>query len=403
MGAAFLRRMDWLGAVRARGYLKLLALLNIVTLAVLLVTSKNGVDRNGFLLGSDFISFWTSGRMLVAGADVYDTAAHIGWQRAYFASSTGYTAFFYPPLFLPLCWPLGFLGYFPALAAWLLATGAVYMTAVRRWLGDSGVPAPLWLLLLAFPAVLIVVTHGQTAFLVAGLLGLGLWLVPVRPLLAGVLLGLAAIKPQFGPLVALVLLLTGEWKAIFAAIATILVLAGLSTLFFGAGVWPEWLAAGGRARLAMEAGVVPFGKMTSVFAALRLLGMPVMAAYILYGVVAGIVVALAIRCSWKRSFTPALAAVALAGAPLLTPFALDYDMVLLAFPLAWLAGQGLATGWRDWEKLAVLLAFVAPAFARSLALNFGLPIMPLVLMLLFVVLVRRATGELPVHSIDTHQ
>lgn len=386
----FLRRMGWLGRERAIGYLRIAAFLNVAMIVLLVLTSHGGVDRNGFLLGSDFISFWTSGRMLQQGADVYDAAAHIAAQRQFFASARGYTAFFYPPSFLPLCWLLGLPGYFPSLAAWLIATGAVYLAAVRRWLRAACVGAPLWLLFLAFPAVPIVVTHGQTAFLVAGLLGMGVWLVPERPVLAGVLFGLATIKPQFGLLVPLALLLTREWRVMVSAAVTALVLGVLSAALFGPHLWRDWLAASVRAQAAMEAGAVPFGKMVSPFVAARLLGTSVDFAYVLQiaAVLAvGLGIGFAGRC---RRWTPGLGAAVLAGALLATPFALDYDMVLLAFPLLWLMGEGLRTGFVSYEKLAIMLAFAVPAFARPLALNTGIPIAPLALGLLFLVTVRRA-------------
>ena len=385
-----LKTMDWLGPARVRGYLRLLALLNGAMLAFLVATSSGGVDRNGFLLGSDFISFWTTGRMLREGGAVYDAAAHIAAQRAFFASAEGYTAFFYPPSFLPLCRPLGWLGYFPALALWLLASGVVYILALRPWWKAARVETPIWLLVLAFPAVPIVITHGQTAFLVAGLLGLGAWLVPARPILAGVLLGLATIKPQFGVLVPLALLLTREWKVLGAAAATALALAAFAALAFGLGLWSDWLAASARAQAAMEAGAVPFGKMVSPFAAARLLGAPVGLAYAVQGAVAlAVAAALAALCR-RRVWSSALAAAMLAGAPLVTPFALDYDLVLLAFPLLWLAGEGLRGGFAPYEKLAIALAFVAPAFARPLALNAGLPVAPFIAAFLFAMIVRRA-------------
>lgn len=400
MGADFLRRMDWLGASRAGGYLRLLALLNVAMLVVLVATSSGGVDRNGFLVGSDFISFWTTGGMLHAGGDPYDGAAHIAAQRAFFASDTGYTAFFYPPSFLPLCWPLGLAGYFPALALWLIATGALYIAAARAWWKAAAVPQPLWLLAIAFPAMPIVMTHGQTAFLIGGLLGLGLWLVPPRPVLAGMLIGLATIKPQFGLLVPLALLLTGEWKAIGGAALSALALALGATVLFGAQVWPEWLAASARAEEAMAAGAVGYAKMMSPFAALRLLGAPAAMAYAVQAAVTLALVALVARAAWRRRWSPSLAALILAAAPLATPFVLDYDLVLLAFPLLWLTEQGLRHGFADWEKLAILLAFAAPAFARPLAMNAGMPVMPLVMALLVWTVWRRAMEAVAIVQVD---
>jgi hypothetical protein len=388
MGWDVLRRADWLDA-RARGYLLLLATVNLAVLAVLLATAQGGVDRNGFLLGTDFLSFWTTGRMLHEHGAVYDTAAHIAAQRRYFAQDGVYTAFFYPPVFLPFCYPLGAVGYFPALAAWLLATGGAFVLALRAWARRLRLDVPLWLAVIAFPAVPIVITHGQTAFLVAALLGLGALLVRERPLLAGVLFGVATIKPQFGLLVPLVLLVTGEWRVIAAAAATFLALALMAALAFGAQVWPDWLAMTGAAQTAMAEGIVPFAKMQSPFAALRLLGAPPGFAYAAQAAVSLAVAAALGWAGWRRGYSLALGAAMLVGALLVTPFVLDYDMVLLAFPLAYVVARGFA----PWEKLVAALAFLAPAFARPLAMEGGVPLMPLVLAALFILLLRRALRE----------
>lgn len=391
MGVGFLRDAHWFGPERARGYLWILALLNLATLAWIVATARGGVDANGFLLGTDFLSFWTAGQMLHAQTEVYDVVAHVTAQRTYFAQANVYTAFFYPPSFLPFCYPLGLLPYFPALGLWLVATGAAYLAAARLWLRAAGLPHSLLLLAAAFPPVLITVTHGQTAFLVAALLGLGTLWVRDRPVVAGICFGLATIKPQFGLLVPLVLLLTGEWRVIVSAALTAVLLALAATLAFGADVWPRWLAVSGAAQAAMNEGAVGFAKMQSAFAASRLLGAPLALAYGLQ-VAVGLAVAAAIGwAAWRRRYSLALGVTMLTGALLATPFVLDYDMVLLAFPLIWLAGSGF----RPWEKLIAALTFVAAAFARPLAVYLDLPIMPVVLAAFFLVLVRRA-AEAPV-------
>jgi hypothetical protein len=386
LNLGFLRDASWFGPERARAYLWLIAIPSVALPLILILTSHGGVDRNGFLLGTDFISFWTAGHMLVGGADVYDTAAHIAAQRRYFAAPGAYTAFYYPPTFLPFVFPLGFLPYFAALAAWLVATGAAYFAVVRQWIRSVKLDWPAWLLTIAFPPVLISVTHGQTSLLVAALLGLGaLWVSP-RPWLAGVCFGLATIKPQFGILVPLVLLVTAEWRVILAAALTAVLLGLLTTLAFGPHVWSGWLAASHEARTVLEQGNVGFGKMQSPFAAARLLGAPVAVAYGLQFIVGIGVAAALVWAGWRRRYSLALGSAMLAGAPLATPFVLDYDLVILAFPLLWLAGQGF----RPWEKLIAALAFAIALFARPLGVFLGVPTTPLVLVALFVVLVRRA-------------
>lgn len=386
VGVAFFRDAQWLGPERARGYLWLFALLNAVTLLFLLATSRGGIDRNGFLLGTDFLSFWTAGRMLHEGGEVYTAAAHIAAQRELFAQDGAYTAFFYPPSFLLFCYPLGFLPYFSALALWLLSTGMAFLAAARLWLRRAGLDRPLPLLAAAFPPVLITITHGQTSFLAAALLGSGALLVRKRAVLAGVCFGLATIKPQFGVLVPLVLLLTGEWRTIAVAGVTALLLGLVTTLAFGPAVWSGWLTISGEAQAAMTEGAVGFAKMQSPFAAARLLGAPPALAYALQGAIGLAVAALLGRAAWRKRYSLALASAMLAGAPLVTPFVLDYDLVLLAFPLIWLATKGFG----PWEKLAMVLAFAGTAFARPLAIELGVPIMPMVLLVFFVVLVRRA-------------
>lgn len=394
-----LRRADWLTAKRVRAYLWLLAIVNLATLAALFITSRDGVDRNGFLIGTDFLSFWTVGRMLQSGGAPYDQAAHIAAQQAYFTQADAFTAFFYPPGFLPFCYPLGWLPYFAALVLWLLATGALFAFSLTRWLRAFPIRAPWWLLLAAFPATVIEITHGQTAFLLAGLLTLGMLQAATRPYLAGMLFGLATLKPQFGMLMPVVLLLTGQWRVGVTAVVTACALGVLSAALFGAQVWSDWYALTRAAQSAMDAGSVGYAKMVSPFASLMLLGLPQGIAYIGHALVAVIVAGMLGMASWHRRFTAELGALALAGAVLVTPFVLDYDMLLLMPAMIVLASRGSAQGFRDWERMAVFLAFAAPAFARPLGMNLHLPIMPPIAFFLFWVLWRRVrTAPLESHS-----
>ncbi|MXP42810.1 DUF2029 domain-containing protein [Altererythrobacter soli] len=389
MGVGFFRDADWLGPRRARGYLWLLALLNLASIVLLTGTSNGGIDRHGLLLGSDFLSFWTTGGMLQVQENIYDPAAHFAAQQAFFVQEGAHTAFFYPPPFLLICYLLGFLPYFPALAVWLLATGAVYFATVRLWLRRSGIRWSALLILAAFPPVVITVTHGQTSFLVAALLGLGVLLARAHPLLAGICFGLATIKPQLGILIPLVLLVTGEWRVIAAAAVTAVLLGLAATAAFDPAVWLDWIAVSETAQAAMTGGLIGFGKMQSPFAAAMLLGASPQFAYTVQGLVSLAVTGALCRAAWRKSFSPALGAAMLAGAPLATPFVFDYDLVLLAFPLIWLTGSGF----RRWEKLIAAGAFIAAAFARPLAMSFSIPIMPLVLAAFFIVITRRALDE----------
>ncbi len=385
MQRGFLKSADWLDAARAGAWLRLVALVQAATLIWLVATSSAGVDSNGYLIGSDFLSFWTSGAMLVSEATPYDVAAHIARQRAFF-SQDGYVAFFYPPPFLLACYPLGLLPYFPALAAWLAATGAAFLAAVRLWQREFLPARAVGLLAAAFPPTWLTITHGQTSFLAAALIGAGMLLVVRRPWLAGCLIGLAIFKPQYGLLIPFVLLATRQWSTILAASTTALALALLTALAFGPQVWLDWYAVTTEAGNTITNNAVGYGKMVSVTAGAMLLGVPAAVATGLQLLVSlGIAGALMVA-GWQRGYSPALAAAMLAGTPLVTPFVLDYDLTVIAFPLIWLASREHL----PWERIVVALAFAAPLFARPLALNLGVPVMVPVLALLFVLLLRRA-------------
>lgn len=375
-------RAVWLNEARLRGYGVVIAAVQVAVLLFLLTTAHGMLDRNGNLIGTDFLAFKTAGNLIATGGSPYDTGMLIAAQRTIFASPTGYTAFFYPPPFLLFCRPLAELGYLSALTAWLALTGGAYALAVRAWLGRLPVVA-----LIGFPPVLLTITHGQTAFLVSALLGGGLWLVARgRPGWGGILIGLAIIKPQFGVLVPVALIAAREWRAVIAAAVSAAVLAGGATAAFGLELWVDWWAVSGPAQDAMASGVIGFAKMQSLFSAARLAGAPASTAYALQAALGVFVAAVVARCAWRSGLTVEVAALTLCGALLVTPFVLDYDLALLAFPLALLARAGVSG--RD--RLVGVAAFVVAAFARPLALASGLAVAPLVLVALFVVLAERA-------------
>ena len=389
----FFRKAEWLDKNRALGYLHLLALLHVLMLALLLLTSRNGVDLNGLLIGTDFISFWTSGRMLSAGANVYDIAAHTAAQREFYSMPEQFTGFFYPPGLLPIVWPLGTLPYFAALAVWIVLTGIGWLSALQAWFSKLGLNPPTFIVIAAFPPIIVTITHGQTAFLVGALLGGGLLMVREKPWLAGALLGLATIKPQFGLLVPIALLAGGRWCAIVAAAASALGLAGLATWQFGPQVWSEWFSVMAVASRATDDGAIGFGKMVSLFAGLRLLGVSTnIALSAQIALTLAICICIAFT-AWRRPFSPGLAALVLAGTPLTTPFILDYDLTLTAFPLVYLFSLATPKAFLGWERIGIAALFVSVDFARPTAMYLGVPLMPFLLIALFLLVLRRAHAE----------
>ncbi|MBX7481296.1 glycosyltransferase family 87 protein [Qipengyuania qiaonensis] len=391
MGSFFhiLRSADWLTADRVTAVLRLLALLQAGLAIWLVVNSSGGVDSNGQLLGTDFVSFWTSGKMVLDGLDPYDISAHIAAQREVYIAQNSYVGFFYPPSILPFFVPFGFTDYIPALIVWLAITGGLYLLAVRAWALSLWGRPPGAVLVLASPALWLCVAHGQTSFLVAFLLGAGVLLVDRRPWLAGILFGLATIKPQMGLLVPVVLLASGQWRVIVGAGLASAGLALLASGIAGLDTWNAWLATGDVARAALTEGQIGFAKLQSTFSALRLMGVP-----------DAIAIAVQIACSlgvasvlafagWRNGWSVGLGATMLAGTMVATPFVLDYDFVLLAFPLMFLATDGF----RPWERFLTAALFVAPLFARTTGLYLGVPLLAPLTLALFAVMATRLFAE----------
>lgn len=385
----FLNRMRWLNSSRARSYIKLLASMNIGFLIIYFLTSSGNQDLNGNTVGTDFLSFWVAGQMLHQHLDVYNISAHTMFQNNYFGDDGGYYAFFYPPPFLLWCWLLGGFAYLPALYIWLTTTSVACGFAARAWHNRLVSNLPYVLTFIAFPATLLTILHGQTAFLVATLLGLGLLWVRSRPWLAGAMFGMATIKPQLGLLIPIVLIMTGQWRAILAAICVSVVIIVATSMTFGFHVWSDWLSITDSAYRTFDSGAIAFSKFVSPFAAIKLLGVPTKVALAIHGVIALGVTAAIIKISFNRPLDLQLAAATLTGGILVTPFALDYDMMLLIFPLIFLGSAKLNV----WEKLIVSLTFIAPMLVRPLATYLALPIGPVIIFSLFWVLIRRAIKD----------
>jgi alpha-1,2-mannosyltransferase len=385
---AGLREGAWATAVRLRCY-ALLAIAIYVAVAIgALAMSRNGIGHDGQPIGTDFASFWNAARLALAGEPLipYDIQAFAKAQQEAMGPIPFY-AFFYPPSFLLLLAPLGALPYLAALAAFLGLSFALVVYAASRI-----VPTRVALLTLAAaPAFFIALGHGQNAFLLAGLLGLGLVLLDRRPIAAGLLIAAASIKPQLGLLIPVALLCGGYWRALIAAGLGTLGLAGLTGVAFGPEIWQAFLDQMPAASATMRDGLVPWGKMVTVYAALRVLDAGEVAGLVLQAAVS--LAALVMVALVWRDRAPACAplryAILIAAIPLAAPVALDYDMFLLLLPVLWLMAQGSTHGFRPWEISIAAAVYLLPFIARPLALNLGVPVAPLVLVGFVVMLLRR--------------
>ena len=391
--AELLGEASWLNAERARAWMRVLAILSILLSMGYLATLRDGLDLLGRLVGTDFVSFWTAGRLALHGhaADIYRPELHAAAERALFPhAAPGYTAFFYPPTFLLLCVPLAVLPYTVALSTWLLAGFALFYGSLRRLLPQRWAILPI----LAFPGVLVNAGHGQNGFISASCFGWCMVLSRRRPFLAGLSLGLLAFKPHLLLLAPLLVGISGGWRILAGATTSAVTLVSVSWLVFGSDVWQGFARNSALARQTLEQGLVQPWKMQSVFAAARLLHAGIGTAALLQAVIA---TAVFVLTAWHIRRQPDVAAgIALlaTATALCTPFLLDYDLMILAAPIAWVAAAAQHDGWRDWEKLVLLASYALPLMARPIAMTTGVPLAPLVIGGLLLLVVRRASQPL---------
>jgi hypothetical protein len=143
-----------------------------------------------------------------------------------------------PHAFLVMA-PLSALPYGAAKALWMALTvaaliGILMLARVRRSDGFA--------LVLASPAMLIAFMLLQLgAFVAVGLMA-ALLVAKERPVLAGVILALLTMKPQYGLMAPLFLAATGCWRAMVAAAAATIALIVMSALFFGVEPWTAFFA-----------------------------------------------------------------------------------------------------------------------------------------------------------------
>jgi len=314
-------------------------------------------NADGLGIPTDFINVWAAGRLVLDGvpAQAYDWEIQKQVEVAKLGQGfVGYFAWHYPPPFLFVASLLAQLPYQVAFIGWVVVSFLPFLVAMRAIVGRNFG----YLLALAIPMAFINALVGQNGFLTAALIGGTLYLIPIRPVLAGICLGLLTYKPQYGLLFPIVLIAAGHWRVFISAGVTAVVLATASWLAFGIESWLaffHWMPRFSQAFL--TEGQAPWWKMQSIFSLVRYLGGSEPLGWAFQWVLtASVAVVLALMWRSRVPYTLKAAALA-AGALLTTPYLFMYDMMVLAIPIAFLVRIGLKSGFRTYE-LPVLGAVV---------------------------------------------
>jgi len=321
-------------------------------------------DPNGLGIPTDFINVWAAGRLVLEGhpALAYDWDIQKQIEVAQLGQDfVGHFAWHYPPPFLFVA---AFLAQFPyavAFLGWVLVSLVPYLAMMRAIVGRTfGL-----VLAVGFPLVLNNGVVGQNGFLTAALIGGTLYLMPIRPVLSGICLGLLSYKPQYGLLFPLVLIAASQWTVFFTAAIVAVAMAFASWLAFGTESWQaffHWMPMFSQAFL--TEGRATFWKLQSLFALVRFCGGTEQLAWIFQWILSG-TVAVGLALMWRSRVSYSLKAAALAtGTLLITPYLFMYDMMVLGVPVAFLVRIGLATGFRRYElaglacALALIISFI---------------------------------------------
>jgi hypothetical protein len=362
----------------------------VVALILLRVMGLRLSDAQGFLLANgqplfgDFIAYWSAGRAALEGraADVHDWDVIRFYHQLAIPGIAVLAPWHSPPTALLMASVLALMPYPAAALVFLAATGTLYLYAARKLLPDRRA----MIFAATLPAALFHLGSVQTGLFIAGLSGLAIYYLDRRPIAAGAMIALLAVKPHLAVLWPVMLALSGRWRAFAAATIGVVVFAATAGIAFGFETYERFLRALSAAQSFVSEQLVSTPAYASLFANLVDLGAPREIAFALHAVSAVAAAALAL---WLfRSGKLDVSGAALCAATLLTsPYLFFYDFTLLA------VGAALLGAPRDRFELTSL----ALAWAAGLSLPLGylqpLPLCPLSAWLVLLAAARRVRAE----------
>jgi alpha-1,2-mannosyltransferase len=336
-----------------------------------LLSSPLPYDPVGYLIGRDFVNTWLGAKLALTGdpAPYFGLDAYRKLLAETFGPSYPLHIWSYPPHLLLFTWPLGLMPYMTAYVVYSALGLVLYIWVVR----DGERRADHLLLVALAPAAMLNIWTGQNGFVTTALLMGGLLQLDRRPITAGVLFGLLSIKPQLGVLLPLMLALTGRWRTIAAAAATIAALFALTALVFGAKVWPAyWYDA-----MPTQTNVV-FGvfqhymvHMPTAFMNAKVAGLSTPVALGIQGVVSAMTVAAVIWTYWRRRDPVLSQALFLTAIFSVTPYAFNYDMGVFSWVVLKLMDR---SDNKTWDYAAMLAVWAVPFFTVPMGITVILPL-----------------------------
>lgn len=344
----------------------------------LAVVWSDPANRWRFPLGHDYVAFWTAATLYAEGGlpRLYDYEAFEALQNT-LSVRPGLLLWLYPPIYLILILPLAavsfVVGYLLFTAVNVGAIAAVY-PRIRPFPGVLG-----WTALLGSPVMVGAIVQGQNgAFFAACIIGGVFAREKGWPWLSAFLFALVLAKPQYGPLLPVILIALGDWRGILRITAFCIAYILVATAIVGVEAWPYFVENARALRVSLSEPEL-LSHMPTVWAALSILGLGGSTAFAIHGLVA-LLAALGVWRLWAQpTASPDLRLAALLfGTLLITPYAYRYDMVLTLAGTLLLMRYGAMRGFGAGEKLVLAFLWIWPAFFAPVALSTGLQTGPLI-------------------------
>ncbi len=293
------------------------------------------VTPNNSTVLQDYIIMWVSGRTALAGHTplLFTTASFNEQIATLLQPGLDMVYWVYPPTMILLSTPLALLPPLPSMAVWTALTLGLLWAGLRL----TKLPLSTRAAVACSPAVLETVFDGQNGSLMTACAIGAITQAQRRPWLAGLCMSVAVLKPQMAIVAPVCVLAAWRWRAILWAGLFASAWMGLAALCFRPSVWVDYftqvLPTARYVFLGFDK--VPFGTlymqelMVTPFAAFRAAGCGVVLAQLLQVAATALVLGLlgyhAFRA--RRDGAPPPLALALASVPLVTPYAMTYDMI----------------------------------------------------------------------------
>jgi alpha-1,2-mannosyltransferase len=366
--AGAVRPASWLTLKRVRIHGLLLAV-SLWTVYVVDMSAPGLLDRNGLVKGTDFLHFYTLGRLALQnrGDLLYNMRAQANLAREFVTNAPDS---FYVPLYGPqvslFFAPFAQLPYGYALVAWLAVNVLIYACCCFAvWKTCPGLQTYRWtvlILAIGFPGFFHLLAWGQTSGL--ALLCFTLAYLALRrhhTLLAGLAIGSLIFKPQLGLAAAVVFVCAREWKVVAGSVMAATVQLAAAWLDYGTVVMRAYLHALTHVRDVLpllEPRLYQTHSLRSFWS--LLLPWP-RVAFGLYVVSTVVSLALAVRVWTRRSSLSIRFSALLLATVLVSPHLTVYDLIILA-PAFLLLGDWAAVQCEQAPRIQQLLYLCYPLF-----------------------------------------